>query len=452
MWSTSASRVLAALVLPVGTGAHVVALEDAALVSAQALAEARDVGQKPAIDHLGGEQRDQTDHRVDVDAVIPAVGRDDQVLEEAGIRIPQRHPAVGVAADGIGDGEELLESLNGDVLVVLVFDRQFERHHRHVQREHRHPSGGVRLLQAVARRQRLRPVDDRDVVEAEKAAFEDVLTVGILTVDPPGVIQQQLMKDPLQETAIALAALHPFRAEGLERAERVDRRIDIAEVPLVRRDLAVRVQITIAQHQLDLVLGEVDIDQRQGAAVKRQIPGGEPRIFPAVGHGDHVAGLEMLPLAIAPIAAAGRRREPVALEPHLDIVVEELLAPDHAGERLAHDPVIFGASLGQEFVEKDVCFALPRREHDLAACEGRRERMRRQYEIDANVLTGWDAELVPGGELGASALRVDRIVRAIDDEAMERVLDIGRRVRLPPQPLGIAFVFGEQQLGPLTAV
>ena len=258
------------------------------------------------VDHLGGEQRDQADHRVDIDAVILAVGRDNQVLEEAGVGIPQRHPAVGMAADGVGDGEELLVGLHGDVLVVPVFGRQFERHHRHVEREHRHPAGGVGLLQAVARRQRLRPVDDRDVVEAEEAAFEDVLAVGILAVDPPGVIQQQLVKDPLQETAIALAALHPFRAEGLERAERMDRRVDIAEVPLVGRDLAVRVQITIAQHQLDLVLGEVDVDQRQGAAVKRQIPGGEPGILPAVGHGDHVSRLEMLPLPIAPVAAAVR--------------------------------------------------------------------------------------------------------------------------------------------------
>ena len=240
-------QMLAALVLPVGTGTDVVALEGTTLVPAQTLPEPGYIGQKPLVDHLGGEQRDQADHRIDIDAAILAVGRDDQVLEEAGVGIPQRHPAVGVAADGVGDGEELLEGLDGDILVVLIFDRQFERHHRHVEREHRYPAGGIGLLQAVARRQRLRPVDDRDVVEAEKAAFEDVITVGILAVDPPGVIQQQLVKDPLQETAIAVAPLHALGPKGLERAEGMDRRVDIAEVPLVGRDLAVRMQVTITR-------------------------------------------------------------------------------------------------------------------------------------------------------------------------------------------------------------
>ena len=87
-------QVLAALVLPVRAGADVVAVEHAALVRAQALAEARRTAQQPLVDHLGGEQRDQADHRVDVDAVIRAVGGDDQVLEEAGLGIPQRHAAV----------------------------------------------------------------------------------------------------------------------------------------------------------------------------------------------------------------------------------------------------------------------------------------------------------------------------------------------------------------------
>ena len=132
--------------------------------------------------------------------------------------------------------------------------------------------------------------------------------------------------------------------------------------------------------------------------------------------------------------------------------MEELLAPDHAGERLAHDPMILRTSLGQELAEKDVRFALPGREDDLAAGERCRERMGGQHQVDTNVLTGRDTELVPGGEFSSLGLRIDRVVLAIDDKAMERVLDIGRRVGLPPQPLTVAFVFGEQQRGPLTSV
>ena len=98
--------------------------------------------------------------------------------------------------DGVGDAEELLVALDRDVLVVGVLGRELERHHRHVEREHRHPAGGVGLLQRVARRQRLRAVVHGDVVEAEEAAFEHAVAVGVLAVQPPRVVEQQLVHAP----------------------------------------------------------------------------------------------------------------------------------------------------------------------------------------------------------------------------------------------------------------
>ncbi len=72
--------------------------------------------------------------------------------------------------------------------------------------------------------------------------------------------------------------------EGLERRASVNGRVHVAEVPLVSRHLAVRMQIALVQHQLDLILGEIDVDQRQRATMEGKIPGGEPRIFPGVRH------------------------------------------------------------------------------------------------------------------------------------------------------------------------
>src|SRR5512132_329829 len=54
-------QMLAALVLPVGTGTDVVALEGATLVPTQALPEPGYIGQEPPVDHLGREQRDQAE-------------------------------------------------------------------------------------------------------------------------------------------------------------------------------------------------------------------------------------------------------------------------------------------------------------------------------------------------------------------------------------------------------
>jgi hypothetical protein len=64
----------------------------------------------------------------------------------------------------------------------------------------------------------------------------------------------------LQEIVVAAPALHAFGPERFQRGERVDRRIHIAEIPFIGRYLAVRVEIPLAQHEFDLVFGEVDVD------------------------------------------------------------------------------------------------------------------------------------------------------------------------------------------------
>ena len=51
-----------------------------------------------------------------------------------------------------------------------------------------------------------------------------------------------------------------------------------------------------------------------------------------------------------------------------------------------------------------------------------------------------------GGDLGARAGRVDRVGVAADDEVVDRVLDVRRRVRGAEQPLVVGLVLAEQQL------
>ena len=50
-------------------------------------------------------------------------------------------------------------------------------------------------------------VEHADVVQAQEAALEDVVALGVLAVDPPGEVEQQLVEDALQEGAVARAAL-----------------------------------------------------------------------------------------------------------------------------------------------------------------------------------------------------------------------------------------------------
>src|SRR2546427_5359388 len=61
--------------------------------------------------------------------------------------------------------------------------------------------------------------------------------------------------------------------------------------------------VPFPQHQSQLVLGKIGIDQRERDAMESQIPSGIPGILPFVRHGDDVGVVEMGPLAIAAPAA-----------------------------------------------------------------------------------------------------------------------------------------------------
>ena len=73
-----------------------------------------------------------------------------------------------------------------------------------------------------------------------------------------------------------------------DRGPGVHRRIDIAEVPLVGRNLAVGMQVRIAQHQIQLLLGKVGVDQRQSDSTWNARS-------QAAYHGySHLSGMEMM--------------------------------------------------------------------------------------------------------------------------------------------------------------
>ncbi len=107
-----------------------------------------------------------------------------------------------------------------------------------------------------------RAVEDADVVQAEETALEDVLPLQVLAVDPPGEVQQELLEHALEEDAVAGppdALLDLVDAPG---RPGVDGRVDVAEGPLVGRDLAVGVHVPFPEEQHELLLGEVRVHQR----------------------------------------------------------------------------------------------------------------------------------------------------------------------------------------------
>ena len=179
------------------------------------------------------------------------------------------------------------------------------------ERVERHPAGAVGLLEPAARGQ-VRPVDRADVVQAEEAAGEEVVALGVHPVDPPGEVHQQLRHQPGQEVGVAAAVDVPH----VQRRPGVHRRVGVAERPLVGGQRAVGVLEPLAAHRQQLVLGERRVDVGQGDGVEGEVPGGEPRVLPRVGHREDVAGVDVEPAGVAAVpafaavaaAGSGRRR------------------------------------------------------------------------------------------------------------------------------------------------
>src|SRR6185369_261031 len=129
---------------------------------------------------------------------------------------------------------------------------------QHILAVESHPRSTVGLVQMAARRERRAAIKHTNVVQPEKAPGENVLPLGILSVDPPVEILHQALKRPLQEAEISPAQLL-FNVVEEQGRPGMYWRIHVTEVPLVGRDLPIRMRIEISQHEQQLVLGKIEV-------------------------------------------------------------------------------------------------------------------------------------------------------------------------------------------------
>ena len=80
--------------------------------------------------------------------------------------------------------------------------------------------------------------------------------------------------------------------------------------------------------------------------METQVPCGEPRVLPFVGHGDDVSVVNVPPGVVAPSFASFRRlwHGRIAVQPIANHVVVVLLGPQQSRECLAHDAPGVGVS------------------------------------------------------------------------------------------------------------
>ena len=137
----------------------------------------------------------------------------------------------------------------------------------------------------------------------------------------------------------------------------------------------------------------------------------------------------------------------VRAQPPLQVEVVELFAPQHAGERLAmHAPLVLAERGRRDPLVELVGVADSAREDLIDVLEGGRWTGGREPHRHDLAATGRHVQHVVRRGLGPGLRRVHGFAPAPDHIVVERVLHVGRRIRLPPQPLGVALVLGEQQL------
>ena len=156
----------------------------------------------------------------------------------------------------------MLEEFVGEIFVDRIFGRKLQRDAHHRQRIGRHPGGAVGLVEPAAERQRLAHVEQADVVEAEEAALKYVAPARVLAVDPPGEVQQQLVKQAFEKLEVADAGRLAVVLVDLQRRPGVHGRVDVVEIPFVGRQLSVRMHEPRLRQQRELRLGEGRIDRR----------------------------------------------------------------------------------------------------------------------------------------------------------------------------------------------
>ena len=284
------------------------------------------------------EHWDQCLHRHHPELVMAAVGVHDRIAVEAHIVVPQAHP-VAARFQRSGQDREVQQQFLDVVEVAGVRATELQGDLTHLDHHLGHPSGAVGLHELPPGGQWMITIEHADVVHAEEATGVKVLTQRILGVEPTGQAREQTAVGRRQEVEVGFAATCGVEAIYLIRSPCQRRRIGVGEVPLVRRHLTVRMLVEAGQHVDDLLFCERRIHHRQCHRVKGQVPRGIPRVFPRIGHEQHILVDGVQPVGVAPLPAFRwwRRRRLVTFHPPGHVVVVELFAPQQTGDCLALD-------------------------------------------------------------------------------------------------------------------
>src|SRR6185503_3777892 len=115
------------------------------------------------------------------------------IVEESVLLIPQRVVAAAAPLHRGSNVDVMLEELRRQALVDLILLRELERDSHQVQTEHPHPASRVALFENDSRGMLLAAIDNRDVIESEESAFEQIVAFAVYLVHPPREVDHQFV-------------------------------------------------------------------------------------------------------------------------------------------------------------------------------------------------------------------------------------------------------------------
>ena len=131
---------------------------------------------------------------MDSQSTVVSIGVTEHIVEQRVAFAPQTEIFATHVLERVAYVHVMLKELRRQSDVTRILFGQLQRHAHHVQAIHTHPTCCIRLLQCCPIRWRLTSVEDGDVVESEKAAFEDIVAFAIDLVHPPRKVDQEFVK------------------------------------------------------------------------------------------------------------------------------------------------------------------------------------------------------------------------------------------------------------------
>src|ERR1700733_6300430 len=146
----------------------------------------------PRLNHRGRAQGKQAHHGTNFEPLGTTVWQAKDVVVEPILLVP--HTLRPGLIHGACDPKKMIDKLFSHGFVKAVVGRQLYGDLQHVLAEQGDPRRAICLLQVAAGGQSRAAVEDADVVQPQKATFEEIVAKAVFAIYPPAEIQHQLGK------------------------------------------------------------------------------------------------------------------------------------------------------------------------------------------------------------------------------------------------------------------